>query len=106
MPKQERCSLMQSCRYASRLEPSSKEGLWGVPNSNDIPNGVVGFVLMGGVIAVPKEFTVFRVVVPASEEERGKGRSEMVFELQGSQTMFRAAERAGRKLKAKPMPDL
>lgn len=58
------------------------------------------------MIAVPKEFTVFRVVVPASEEDRAKGRTDMVFELQGSQMMFRAAERAGRKFKAKPMLDL
>ena len=53
---------------------------------------------------MPKEFTVFKVVVEMAGEN-GKGR-EMVFELHGSQLMFRAAERAGRKYKGKPMLDL
>ena len=65
-----------------------KEGLWGV------------------VKTVPKEFAVFRVSVPPTEEERARGRSDMVFELQGNQLMFRAAERAGKKYKSKPMLDL
>ncbi|KAI5848279.1 Rof/RNase P-like protein [Tricharina praecox] len=56
------------------------------------------------VKSVPKEFTVFRVVVDMGGE-KGKGK-DMVFDLHGSQLMFRAAERAGRKYKGKPMLDL
>lgn len=65
--------------------------------------------------AVPKEYTVFRVSVPAAaaattvkdgDNSCSRQRGEMVFELQGSHMMFRAAERAGKKYKAKPMLDL
>jgi len=53
---------------------------------------------------VPKEFTVFKVAVDVGgENDKGK---EMVFELHGSQLIFRAAERAGKKYKGKPMLDL
>lgn len=62
--------------------------------------------LCGIVKTVPKEFTVFRVAVAPTEEERARGRSDMVFEIQGNQLMFRAAERAGKKFKSKPMLDL
>jgi len=57
-------------------------------------------------VAVPKEFTVFRIAVPPTDEDRARGRGDMIFELQGNQMMFRAAERAGKKFKAKPMLDL
>ncbi|KAF8534029.1 Rof/RNase P-like protein [Trichophaea hybrida] len=55
---------------------------------------------------IPKEFTLFRVAIPPKDEDRVLGRGDMVFELQGNQMMFRAAERAGKKFKAKPMLDL
>jgi ribonuclease P protein subunit POP4 len=57
-----------------------------------------------GVKTVPKEHTVFRFEVPGKDAE-GKERI-MVMELQGEQFMFRAAERAGRKFKVKPMLDI
>ena len=56
--------------------------------------------------AVPKEYTVFRLSVPAAAPTTDKDGGGMVFELQGSHMMFRAAERAGKKYKAKPMLDL
>jgi ribonuclease P protein subunit POP4 len=60
-----------------------------------------------GYIAIPKEYTVFRVCIPPTDEEREKlGRRDMVLDLHGQQMMFRAAERAGRKFKAKPMLEL
>jgi ribonuclease P protein subunit POP4 len=59
------------------------------------------------MIAVPKEYTVFRIRIPPTEEERATlGRKDMVLDLHGQQMMFRAAERAGRKFKAKPMLEL
>ncbi|KAF8252800.1 hypothetical protein K440DRAFT_594366 [Wilcoxina mikolae CBS 423.85] len=57
-------------------------------------------------IVIPKEFTSFRITIPPRDEDRVLGRGDMVFELQGNQMMFRAAERAGKKFKAKPMLDL
>lgn len=74
------------------------------------------------MIEIPKEHTVFRFEVPVPDPPAGgkdlpdsasasasasapKARS-MVFELHGSQLKFRAAERAGRKFKQKPVTDL
>ena len=42
----------------------------------------------------------------AKDGHDSQQQGEMVFELQGSHMMFRAAERAGKKYKAKPMLDL
>lgn len=50
---------------------------------------------------VPKEFTVFGVTIPGKQQGEEKR-----LELLGNQMMFRAAERAGRKFKAKAMLDL
>jgi len=78
----------------------------------------------GRVKTVPKEFTIFRIEVPMQEEDKGEGKGKgeeekekkkeketgkvrtMVFDLHGSQLMFRAPDRAGRKFKAKSLLDL
>ncbi|KAA8904665.1 Rof/RNase P-like protein [Sphaerosporella brunnea] len=61
----------------------------------------------GGGKTVPKEFTVFRVRIPPTADEKARyNRRDMVLDLHGQQMMFRAAERAGRKFKPKPMLEL
>ncbi|KAI5804993.1 Rof/RNase P-like protein [Geopyxis carbonaria] len=75
----------------------------------------------GGLRHIPKEGTVFRVEVLLDEPSNdgkavGEGEAEaetvkaeerkMVFDIHGSMFMFRAAERAGKKFKSKPMFDL
>lgn len=56
---------------------------------------------------------MFRFEVPAVDPPVGREGSRvdgaarnMVFELHGSQFMYRAADRAGRKFKQKPVTDL
>lgn len=90
-----------------------------VPHSADLEFNLIG------EIEVPKEHTVFRFTLPVERLTSGgdsildakDGASEptgdvavgirpMVFELHGSQFMYRAAERAGRKFKQKPGMDL
>jgi ribonuclease P protein subunit POP4 len=65
-----------------------------------------------GVKVLPKEGTVFRIVVPLVEKEKGIGESvedkaggksetkECVFEVHGDQFIYRAADRANRKFKS------
>ncbi|CAC9895830.1 unnamed protein product [Aureobasidium pullulans] len=64
------------------------------------------------LLAVPKEYTVFRFEVPFIEEDND-GDSQMtesqkpfIFELHGSQFQKRAADRAARKFKQHIDPDL
>ena len=64
------------------------------------------------LLAVPKEYTVFRFEVPFIEEDND-GDSQMtepqkpfIFELHGSQFQNRAADRAARKFKQHIDPDL
>lgn len=65
------------------------------------------------MIEIPKEHTVFRFEVPVVDPPVGREGSRvdgaarsMVFELHGSQFMYRAADRVGRKFKQKPVTDL
>lgn len=72
---------------------------------------------------MPKEHTVFRFQLPVKRalgnaipdsgslppkhaNDATLGPKSMVFELHGSQFMYRAAERVGRKFKQKPGSDL
>lgn len=69
--------------------------------------------------SVPKEGTIFRVVVPrpipkveeevnggGEEKEERKNLRDVVFELHGNQFQYRAADRANRKFKTHFLPDL
>lgn len=69
-------------------------------------------LLTDSIIAVPKEYTVFRFEIPFAEED-GDGDSEMTeprkpfaFELHGSQFENRPADRANRKFKQHIDPNL
>ena len=59
----------------------------------------------GRVRILGKEGTVFRIEVPV-EGKVGEAEKKMVFEVYGSQMVYRSGERAGRKFKMKPMRDL
>ena len=61
--------------------------------------GAFEVVIKGdGVRCLPKEHTVFEVVLPVEEGE-GEGRKPLVFEINGEMFQTRAPERANRKFR-------